>query len=202
MVVPPTHPSSMADPVKAALRAEIRARRDGYVLTLSAAERAAQERRAADHAWHLIGNAHTIALYIALGSEMSCAPLIVRARAAGRVIVLPHVVARAEPIRFLRWDADVPLEQGWYGLSQPPADAAEIVPDIVITPLLGFDSQLWRIGQGAGFYDRAFSALPLTQKIGLAWAVQHCEEVPRDPWDERLDAIATEQGIIEGTPES
>lgn len=188
----------MADPAKAALRAALRARRDSYVLALSADDRIAQERRAAGLLWPRIADAGAIAFYIAEGSEMSCAPLISRARAAGMTIVLPYVTAKATPMRFLRWDESIELQSGWFGLRQPPADAPEIAPDAIVTPLLGFDSDGWRLGQGAGFYDRAFAVHRRARRIGLAWHVQEVESVPRDPWDERLEAIVTEHRVTEG----
>lgn len=189
----------MVDPAKAALRAELRARRDNHVLDLGAQARDAQERQAADLLWPLIADARAVSFYMAEGSEMSCAALIAQARAAGIAILLPYVAALRVPLRFLRWEADVALESGWRGLRQPPADSAESAPDIIVTPLLGYDSDRWRLGQGAGFYDRAFADHPHARRIGIAWAVQHCDHVPRDPWDERLDAIVTERGLIEGT---
>jgi 5-formyltetrahydrofolate cyclo-ligase len=70
-------------------------------------------------------------------------------------------------------------------------------PDIILTPLLGFDHLLHRLGQGAGHYDRAFAALPGARRIGVAWSVQHVDPLPTDPWDVPLHAVITEQGWFE-----
>lgn len=184
---------------KPALRAELRAARDGYVLDLAPGERARLEAQAAEHLMRLIGGARSIAFYIALGSEMSCAPAIAAAAERGIAMLLPHVESRGSPMRFLPWTPGEPLETGWRGLLQPSADSAEIRPELIITPLLGFDSALNRIGQGAGFYDRAFAALPDVKKIGWGWSIQHRPVIGCDPWDVPLDAVVTEAGIIEGT---
>ena len=99
-------------------------------------------------------------------------------------------------MRFLAWDGATALIPGPFGLSQPPADAVALVPDIILTPLLALDPKLNRLGQGAGYYDRAFAQFPLARRIGVAWSVQQVEAVPTDAWDMPLHAVITEQGWI------
>ena len=137
-----------------------------------------------------------VASYVPVGGEADPAPFEVAARAAGCVLALPHVVDRATPLRFLRFDEGAMLEAGPFGLRQPADSGTEIVPDIVLTPLVAFDRQLNRIGQGAGHYDRAFAAYPSAIRIGVAWSVQQVERIAADPWDAPLHAIATEKEWI------
>ena len=85
---------------------------------------------------------------------------------------------------------------GAFGLLQPRSDAEEVSPDLILAPLVGFDRALRRIGQGAGFYDRAFARLPDARRIGLAWSVQEVDALPTDPWDVPLHAVATEREWI------
>lgn len=183
---------------KPALRAELRAARDAFVLDLEPGERERLEAAAAARLMRAAGGARSIAFYIAVGSEMGCAAAIDAAIARGIAVALPRVEARAAPMRFLLWRPGDPLEPGWRGLLQPPAESAEIRPELVVAPLLGFDSALNRIGQGAGFYDRAFAALPHAEKIGWGWSIQQRPAIGCDPWDVPLDAVVTEAGIIEG----
>ena len=138
----------------------------------------------------------TVASYAPLGDEADPAPFVRAARAAGCLIALPHVADRARPMRFLHWDG-VTLLKGPLGLLQPPADAMEAMPDIILTPMLGFDRRGHRLGQGAGYYDRAFSSLPDAWRVGIAWSVQEVEALVADPWDMPLHAIATELEWIE-----
>ena len=138
----------------------------------------------------------TVASYVPVGSEADPSPLARAAVDAGCVIALPHVVSRTQPMRFLRWDTEAALASGPYGLSQPAHDAAELAPDIILTPLVGFDRAGNRIGQGAGYYDRAFAALPNAWRIGVALSVQQVATLAPDPWDVPLHAIATEQDWI------
>jgi len=183
MAVPPPR---MDD--KRRLRAQARAARDAFARTgkiLVDPEFLA-----------LLEHGMTVASYVPIGSEADPAPLARAAVEAGCAIVLPHVVDRATPLRFLAWDTEAALAAGPFGLHQPAADAAERAPDLILTPLVAFDSALNRIGQGAGHYDRAFARFPQAHRIGVAWSVQRVPAIPADSWDVSLHAIATEQDWI------
>jgi 5-formyltetrahydrofolate cyclo-ligase len=136
-----------------------------------------------------------VASYHPVGHEADPTPLADAARAAGCILALPHVVDRATPLRFLRCDG-APLAPGPFGLSQPAPDTAEVAPDIILTPLVGFDRRGHRLGQGAGHYDRAFAAHPDAWRVGVALSVQEVERLPNDPWDVPLHAVVTEKEWI------
>ena len=106
------------------------------------------------------------------------------------------MVDRATPLVFLDWAADTTLVEGPFGLRQPAAHHAARIPDVVLTPLVGFDRRGNRLGQGAGHYDRAFAAFPAAQRIGIAWSVQETDQLTPDPWDVPLHWIATEREWI------
>lgn len=188
----------MAHPAKAALRAELRAARDAFLLALGDGERCRLEAAAAANLTPYVQGASCAAFYLAIGSELGCAPAIAAAAASGIAIALPHVETRDGAMRFLRWAPGDPLIPGWRGLLQPAADAPEMRPDVIVVPLLGFDSALVRLGQGAGFYDRALAALEGVKKIGFGWSVQRRSAIASDPWDVPLDAVVTEAFVIEG----
>jgi len=137
-----------------------------------------------------------IASYIPLGSEADPSPLSRAGADAGCTIALPHVIDRATPLRFLLWETKLALETGPFGLQQPAAEARELAPNLILTPLVAFDRTLARIGQGAGHYDRAFAQFPDAHRIGIAYGVQQVAHVPADPWDIPLHAIATEKEWI------
>ena len=172
---------------KRAVRSDLRARR-------AAAPRAA----IAVHPAYLsrLSPGLTVASYMPIGDEADPSPMAQAAVAAGCTVVLPHVIDRTTPLRFLASDTEVALVVGPFGLRQPPADASEHIPDIVLTPLVGFDRAGNRLGQGAGYYDRAFAACPDAWRIGIALSVQEVEAIAIDPWDIPLHAIATEREWI------
>lgn len=173
---------------KPALRARLRALRGAFVATTPIAVPAAFAGRL--HAGAIVAG------YRPIGGEADPAPLVRAARDAGCRIALPHVTTRAAPIRFLAWDGVGPLVDGPFGLRQPADDAVEVRPDVILTPLLGFDAAGNRLGQGAGHYDRAFAAHPHAWRVGVAWLVQQVDSLPVDPWDMPLHAIATESHWI------
>lgn len=200
MVVPPPHKmpqrSTPPNPAKAAQRAELREARDRFVGDLAPEERTRLEARAAVRLAPLFGSAACVAFYHAIGSEFDCSQAILAAASAGIAIALPYVEASSRTMRFLHWTPGDRLETGWRGLRQPPAGSPEIIPAVIVAPLLGFDSAGWRIGQGAGFYDRAFAARPEVKKIGLGWSVQQRPAIVHDAWDVPLDLVVTEDGVI------
>ncbi|MCL7751988.1 5-formyltetrahydrofolate cyclo-ligase [Guyparkeria hydrothermalis] len=71
--------------------------------------------------------------------------------------------------------------------------------DALLIPLVGFDAHGNRLGMGAGFYDRALAQRhgrrPLA--IGVAFACQEVDSLPVDPWDQPLDYVVTDTGVID-----
>lgn len=181
MVVPPLTP-----PLKADLRAAMRAARlrQPAVPIVPPAPFLAR-----------LAQPGVIAAYLPIAGEADPALLVEAAVARGWGLALPRIARRGAPMRFL--DGDAPREPGPMGLTQPVADARELVPDLILTPLVAFDRCLNRLGQGAGFYDRAFADHPQSLRIGVAWSIQRAEAVPTEPWDVPLHAVITEQGWIE-----
>ncbi|WP_267393307.1 MULTISPECIES: 5-formyltetrahydrofolate cyclo-ligase [unclassified Sphingomonas] len=173
---------------KNALRARLRAARDRFDRAGAIAPPGAYLRR--------LTHGMTVASYVPIGSEASPSALARAASEAGCVLALPHVTTRSEPLRFLAWETEAALASGPLGLQQPAATARELGPDIILTPLIGFDRRGNRLGQGAGHYDRAFARHPQAWRIGVAWSIQEVEALMPDAWDVPLHAIVTEREWI------
>jgi 5-formyltetrahydrofolate cyclo-ligase len=137
-----------------------------------------------------------VAGYIATRDEIDPAPLMEDLRETGHAIALPRVAGKEQPLRFHRWDAGAVLVSGSFNLLEPAADWPEVLPDLLLVPLLAFDAFGYRLGYGGGYYDRTLRQLRArgpVLAVGLAFAVQEMAELPRDPGDERLDWIVTEE---------
>jgi 5-formyltetrahydrofolate cyclo-ligase len=191
MAVPP--PSS---PEKMALRRRLRASRAAHVSELERAGlRPDVEAEAAQRVLARIPAGASVAVYHAFKNELDPASLAGLLTANGHSLALPHIAPDGVTMRFLSWVPGDPLASTAFGILQP-VTGQDVAPAVVLTPLVGFDRQGGRIGQGAGHYDRAFAALPGAVRIGYAWSVQEIDAVPHDPWDVRLHAIATEREWI------
>ena len=189
----------MTDPdatTKAELRATLRARRTRFVDEASrAGDLLLNTLFVAEAVQPLLAEAKVVAGYVGYGGEVDPLPLLLQAIDRGIATVLPRVIARDAPMTFHHWLPGDPLERGPLGVHQPVGGAA-LAPDLILAPLLGFDGALNRIGQGAGFYDRAFATLPDAVRVGLAWSVQQVPSIPADAWDVPLHAVATERGLV------
>ena len=87
------------------------------------------------------------------------------------------------------------LQPGRFGTFHP--DGLALTPDVVLVPLLAFDRSGARLGYGGGYYDRTLAALPGCLAIGCAFAAQEVDQVPVEPTDQRLHAVATERELIQ-----
>lgn len=184
---------------KQTLRTIARQRRQNFVATLdSLAHRLAFKVLPSPLARMLEGR-ETVALYVPMDDEAPALRLAGALTAAGKRIALPCALDRLGSMEFRRWMPDDQLFPGPFGTSHPEPGGGAVAPDAIIAPLLGFDRAMNRLGQGGGYYDRAFARFPDALRVGLAWSVQEHDEVPADVWDLPLHAVLTEIEFIEGT---
>ncbi len=167
---------------------EIRAHSEAVARRLGGIEQCARARR--------------IAAYVASRGEIDLGPFLRQADASGQLLYLPAV--RGRDMKFLPWTAATELKRASFGLLEPAVDDAEALDpaelDLVLTPLVAFDDRGHRLGQGGGFYDRAFAfrrsqdGAPLL--IGIAHAFQQQPRLEPQPWDLRVDLIVTEKAVF------
>ncbi len=74
-------------------------------------------------------------------------------------------------------------------------------PDVLIVPLLGFDSMCYRLGYGGGFYDRTLrTALRRPVTIGVGFELARLDTIQPQPYDVPMDLILTEVAMLRHTP--
>jgi len=185
-----------------ALRRELRAGRRA----LTAQARRSAARRVAAHAQHRIHlhPGQRVALYAPLADELDIAPLAALARRHGARLYLPRITdRRACRMRFV--EASGRMRPNRLGILEPAVVRALGARwlDVVFVPLVGFDARGMRLGMGAGYYDRALAFRRLRrhwrkpQLIGVGYALQRTRELEAAPHDVHLDAVITEEGVLE-----
>ena len=182
---------------KATLRAKALAKRDA----LSEKKRASAAARLGKRGlpFELLPGS-IVSGYSPIRSEIDPAPLMLKLAAEGAKLALPCVTARGQSLVFRIFHPNDRLMLGPLGIPEPSPAAAEIVPDIMLTPLAAFDKLGHRIGYGAGHYDFTFAHLRKAKHvggIGLAFAAQEIEAVPALAHDVALDYVLTETDVFD-----
>jgi 5-formyltetrahydrofolate cyclo-ligase len=143
----------------------------------------------------LFAKAHTILAYLSVRQEPNLQSLFGSNRRWG----FSRCVGKS--LVWHLWQVGNPLQIGSYGIPEPPADAPILTPlevDLILIPAVACDSQGYRLGYGAGFYDRllsipAWTAIPT---IGILFDFACLPQLPVEPWDRKLQAICTEYRTI------
>lgn len=140
-----------------------------------------------------------VGCYLPSDEEVDTWPIIERAWTMGKRVFAP-VVGKNWTMRFRDLDPDTSLSPNGYGLLEP--QNGEFVDprrlDIVITPMVAFDSSRHRLGMGGGYFDRCFSFLKGRQiwlhpkLIGVAFDCQRVDAISANPWDIRVFRVITE----------
>jgi 5-formyltetrahydrofolate cyclo-ligase len=182
---------------KAELRREGLARRDALPAEI---RKAAAEAIAARPFPLAIASGMILSGFMPLKSEINPLPLMRKLVDDGARLALPVVAGRGQPLIMRSWQWGEPLVPGVWGISEPPPTAPELQPDLLLVPLLAFDRNGHRIGYGAGYYDLTIAQLRAKKPIaavGIAFAAQEIESVPRTAFDARLDLVLTENETID-----
>lgn len=183
---------SPPSPGKSDLRAQGLRLRGDYARSLTPALRATLEAELARLVLPHLAAARIVAAYHPLRDEISPAAILAGLE-AGQLLAFPWFAHR--DAQFV-WREGPATEPGPWGVLQPPAQAEALAPDIVLVPIVLADRRGIRIGHGKGHYDRALAHLreggTAVTTIGLCWESQLSDStLAADPWDVRLDAIAT-----------
>ncbi|MEM1380430.1 MAG: 5-formyltetrahydrofolate cyclo-ligase [Pseudomonadota bacterium] len=140
----------------------------------------------------------SVALYHPTGDELDTEPLADALAKRGIAVLLPVVVKKNAPLVFRLFEIDKGLEEGRYGIMQPPESCPEMRPDVIVTPLLGVRRDGARLGMGGGYYDRTLAALRAEGDmiaVGYGFAAQKMDRFPVGPEDQFLDGFVSEQGF-------
>ena len=186
------------------LRQEIRQQR--RAITPTEANECAEQlaHRTARHA--LVLQSQRVAAYLATDGEIDPYPLMQSLWESGKTIYLPVLVPFSNrKLWFAEFKPTDVLAFNRFGIPEPVRRRL-IKPcalDLVLTPLVAFDSNGHRVGMGGGYYDRSFAFLRRRRYwrkprlLGLAYELQKQTSIKANDWDIPLNAVATEARIYQ-----
>ena len=113
-------------------------------------------------------------------------------------IALPAIKSSTK-MHFKQWIYNEPLYLNKFGMLEPKQSKKNILPSLIVVPLVAYDNKLNRIGYGKGYYDRILNKISKTKNIitvGIAYSFQECRKIPTNDYDFKLNYILTERSII------
>ena len=138
-----------------------------------------------------------ISLYWPFRGEPDLRDWADRISTGGAICALPVVVEMNAPLVFRTWRPGEPLARGVWNIPVP-AGGAEVIPDVVIAPVVGFDHQGYRLGYGGGFFDRTLAAFVRKPRvIGVGYDEASIPTIYPLPHDVPMDTIVTPEAIIQ-----
>lgn len=143
--------------------------------------------------------ARTVLLFYGVGKEPDTRPLVAQLLRRGCTVALPRCLpGRRMEARAVTGPDD--LRPGAYGILEPDEDCPVVERDridLILVPNLCCDKQGYRLGHGAGYYDRYLAGY-----AGVTAAL--CpeewlrEELPRDEFDLPVQLVLTQTQIWRG----
>jgi 5-formyltetrahydrofolate cyclo-ligase len=146
----------------------------------------------------LFQQAQTVLSYCSINQEPDLSALLT---SMDKTWGLPRTVEKS--LIWHQWTPDgLSLQIGQFGILEPAPESPTIEAkqvDLLLVPCVGCDRRGYRLGYGAGFYDRLFSLPEWKDKpaIGIVFEFGLVEKLAIDPWDRSLFAICTEEQFIE-----
>jgi 5-formyltetrahydrofolate cyclo-ligase len=170
---------------------------------LSAGETARLSAKIEGHLRELINGESPVMVYASKPGEVDTHGLIAWLLSRGTRVVVPIIEQETRSLRLSELRDPADLKPSTFSVPEPigheiPADPSSI--GLVVVPLIAFDSRGFRLGYGAGYYDRFLAKNPHMKKVGVAFACQKIKVVPTDDNDIAMDIIVTEEGITRITP--
>lgn len=146
-----------------------------------------------------IRDAAVLVGYRAFGAEVNIDEVLARLLQSGCRILLPRVKSR-EIVELCEVESLADrFRPGAFGIAEPEGPAVKEAPpvEVLLAPGIAFDRRGGRLGFGRGYFDRLIAKMPSDMlRFGIAYSCQLVDEIPLEPWDELMDAIITEDGLI------
>lgn len=137
----------------------------------------------------------TISCYWPVRAEPDLRPFMDRVTQSGGRCALPMVTESGRPLVFRSWERGERLERGLWNIPVP-AGGCDVVPDVVIAPVVAFDTACFRLGYGGGYFDRTLTEFTENRRVfGVGYAMAEVATIFPQLHDIPMDAVVTESGI-------
>lgn len=138
-----------------------------------------------------------LGLYWPIRSEFNAvAPCVADPALSAIPWALPFTHRPERRMHYRSWDGQQPGVRDECGLPSSAGPPAE--PDVVLLPCVGYTAQAYRLGYGAGYFDRWLAEHPEATAIGVAWsagAMAPADFTPR-AHDRPMVLVVTDLGIV------
>jgi len=143
--------------------------------------------------------ARRLAAYWPTRGEADLTPLLAAWAREDRQRVVSLPLIEGDRLVFVPWVPGEAMVSGAYGIPVPASAAqskARITPQLLLVPCVGIDRRRYRLGYGAGYYDRTLPNLaPKPVAVGIAFDCGKVDTIDPMPHDFRLDLAITESGV-------
>ncbi|MGH6879996.1 5-formyltetrahydrofolate cyclo-ligase [Hypericibacter sp.] len=137
-----------------------------------------------------------ISFYWPFRGEPDLRPLMRALDSEGFTLALPVVVEPKTPLAFRPWRPDSKMELGVWNIPIP-ATKEEVVPRLLLAPVVGFTPDFYRLGYGGGYFDRTLAKLGAGHAaIGVGFEMGRLETIHPQPHDIKMRQVVTEKGVV------
>lgn len=146
-----------------------------------------------------------IGVYWPMGSELRLDGFVRAAQKRGAKLYLPYIEPHSRRMWFTPYPADGAKQERKRGrakLHVPQFSGRKIRVhglSILFVPIVGMDREGYRLGQAGGYYDATLAAMKYrlqAKTIGVGFACQLVDTLPREPHDLPLDEFVSESGVL------
>ncbi len=191
----------MSSLTKDQIRQNILSLRDNY--TFSEKSRLAITENFLEFSKSALVPASVITGYYSIGSELNITPLLIELHKNSFKILLPLIEEANLNLKFSLWSPETKMIASRYSnriLEPIYTKEEELLPSVVIAPLIACDYLGNRIGSGKGMYDKKIAQLRLGNQnllyIGVCYDFQLLSLVPEEAHDQKLNLIITDKRIL------
>ena len=149
---------------------------------------------------NILNDKKRIALYCSVNNEVTTEQIIKHLWAENKELFLP--IIKFNQLMFGSYKSGDNLNNNKFGIPEPVTRTEDLIAadilDLVIVPLVAFDSNCNRLGMGGGYYDRALAFKQTSSEthspllIGLAYELQKVNALEINSWDIPMDGIISE----------